>query len=130
MSLYSDALASDPPRFAVVMARNADGSEGYQWAVRGAIPVLNLVGAIGKVQAELQAGQWMPESEFEHPALVMVYNREDGDFATFLHPDIPVMSLCGMLEVIKALIVASKVAQQNGSQQFNLCGPDGRPMRR
>ena len=130
MSLYTDAITSDPPRFAVFYGKDASGEDNYEWGMRGKIPVLQLIGAIGSVQTQLQAGEWMAECEHERPALILMYVREEGEFAVFKHPDIPALSLCGMLEVIKALIVASKVAQQNAANQFNLCGPDGKPMRR
>lgn len=124
MSIYTD-LKQDTPRLVVMFRRDGD-KEMFQWGMLGEMPILTLVGVIVRVQAELafRAAEECPES-----ALVIAWDKQHRSFDWFVHPDIPMDSLVGMLETIKATIVSTHMARQMAAQQVIL-GPDGRPVRR
>lgn len=127
MSKFDETVRQDTPRLVVTFQRQGD-KELYQWGVVGAIPVLSLIGVIVRVQAELA---FRSPDECPEMALVITWDEGTHKFSWFVHQDIPVDSLVGMLETIKATIVATHVARVAASQQVvhRLLGPDGQPMR-
>ena len=125
MSNFTETVKHDTPRL-VIMYREVDGKEQYQWGVVGAIPIMNLIGAIVRFQAELPSHEW-PYEECPESALVITWNKESGKFDWFVHPDIPVDSLVGMLETVRMTIVNTHIARQAAAQQVRLLGPDGQP---
>ncbi len=125
MSKFTDTVQPNTPRLVVTYTNN-NGVDQFQWGVVGGIPLLSLVGGIVKVQANLgyDGNDDCPEC-----ALVMAWNSHR-KFDWFVHPDIPVDALVGMLETIKLTIVSSKMGQQAAAQQVQVLGPDGQPVRR
>lgn len=122
-------LTQDTPRLVVMFKQDGD-EEQFQWGILGKMPILTLVGHIGRVQAELpllEPGD--PRYDCPESALVIAWDEVDHKFTWFVHPSIPADSLAGMLEMIKATIVATKLARQVAAQQVIL-GPDGQPARR
>ncbi len=61
---------------------------------------------------------------------MIAYNAAAMSFEWFIHPDIPVNAMCGMLELVKVAILSSQMARQQAAQQVQVLGPDGRPMPR
>ena len=125
MSTYADTVHHDTPRL-VVMFKQDGLQEQYQWGIVGIMPILSLIGYIGRVQQALIYGGSpdCPES-----ALVIAYDTEIQTFDYFVHPDIPVNSLIGMLDVVKFAIIASRAGQQAAAQKVQIYGPDGSPLR-
>ncbi len=130
MSKFTDTVKQDTPRLVVMFRRPAPDQEQFQWGVVGKMPLLTLIGVIGNVQAGLRNADISQPDECEESALVIAWDQSRMSFDYFLHPDIPLDSLSGMLETIKAALVGSQVAQQARNQQVGLLGPDGQPMRR
>ncbi len=130
MSRFTDTVREDTPRLVVMYNSPGAGQEQYQWGVVGAMPLLTLIGFIGRVQSDLRYALEDDDTECEQMALVIAWNAEKFQFRYFVHQDIPVDSLVGMLETIKAALVGSSMAQQARNQQISIVGPDGRPMRR
>ncbi len=136
MSKFTELVTQDTPRLVVMFKRPAPGQEQYQWGMVGRIPLLSLIGHLGRVQAELallEPGD--PRFDIPESALCLAFVRgsqqpEDWCFQWWVHQDIPRDSLAGMLETIKAALVDSQMAQQARNQQVGLLGPDGSPMRR
>jgi hypothetical protein len=128
---YTD-LTPETPRLVVQYARPTPEKEGYQWGIVGQMPVLWLIGYITRVQAELafRAPEECPES-----ALVIAWDKDKMAFSYWIHRQIPVDSMVGFLETIKAALVGSQLVQQQRDQQIAvtktpLLGPDGQPFRR
>lgn len=129
---FADVIADNPPRLAVLFQRGQDGSEQFQWGVAGSIPMLSLIGGIVRVQASLLGDEWIPECDLpegQPSALVIVWEKDDRTFSHYLSPEIPREPLVGMLETIKAMLVAGRLGQHSASQKVQLLGPDGSPMR-
>jgi hypothetical protein len=120
------AVGQDTPRLVVMFHRNPDGSEHFQWGIVGSMPILTLIGAVGRVQIELEAVKL--ESPCSQLALVIAWDDVECEVHYFTHPDIPTDPLCGMLETIKAALVGTRVAQQRAAQL--ILGPDGVPVKR
>jgi hypothetical protein len=131
MNNFTETMSTNPPRLVVMFQRGDDGSERFQWGVVGSIPILSVIGSIARVQADLVGGLWIQECDNEQPALVIAWDRVTRTLEYYLHPDIPTLPLVGMLETIKAMLVASRLGQQVGSQKIegNVLGLDGKPMR-
>ena len=127
---FAEAMSGDPSRLVVQFQRGSDGSEQYQWGAVGVIPVLSLIGQVARVQAELPLLEPGDERHTcPQPALVILSGVNG--FEWFVHPEIPVDSLCGMLEMIKAMLVNSRLAQQTQQRVDKpaILGVDGKPMR-
>ena len=131
MSNFIDAMVNNPPRLVVQFNRNHKGEEQFQWGIVAdrTIPPLSLIGAVCKVQHDLCREEWMPETDETSQALVIIYDAHQKDFTYFCHRDIPVEPLNGMLEVIKSMLTASRMAQHIGANKVPILGPDGRQMR-
>jgi hypothetical protein len=132
MSKFEDVVRQDTPRL-VVLFKEENGKEMYQWGIVGAVPLMRLIGYIGRVQVTLLTSRLDDESLDLHPsrycepsACVVVWRGEMRAFDWFVHPDIPPDSLAGMLETVKAALVGSQLARQVQNQQVVL-GPDGQP---
>lgn len=119
-------IQHDTPRLVVMFKRDGE-NEMFQWGMVGAMPLITLIGYITRVQGELQFRNPEPCNQL---ALAIVWDQEDREFSWFVHPDIPVNSLIGMLETVKVTLLNSHMARQIGAQQVGLLGPDGRPLRR
>jgi hypothetical protein len=119
-------ITSDTPRLVVLYRIGEDGNEQFQWGVVGSIPLLSLIGAIVRAQNELQ----FREPLCDEPAFVIVWDNEKRIAYWKVNKDIPIEPLLGMLETIKATLVASRIGQQQAAQQTQILGPNGTPMRR
>lgn len=129
MSDFSELMATNPPRLVVLFHQEPGGNEQFKWGIAGTMPVANLIGAITIVQTLLVSGEWVPETD-DQQALVITWDAEPRRFSFYMHPNTPTEAMAGMLEVIKAMLVASKVAQQYAANQTPILGPTGQPMRR
>lgn len=125
MSKFSETVQDNTPRLVVMFRRDAD-NELFQWGVVGAMPLVTLIGYITRVQSELA---FRSPEECDESAMVIAWDKDERSFSWFVHPDVPVDSLVGMLETIKATLVGTHLAKQVAAQQMIL-GPDGRPARR
>ncbi len=122
-TIFAEVMQSNPPRLVVKFQRAHDGSEQFEWGVVSYIPVLSMIGYIVELQGCLSRGEWMPECD--QPALVVTYDPTDRSFATFVHRDVPATPIVGMLEIIKTMLVDSRMAQHAGAQN-RILGPDGK----
>ena len=121
-------LAQDTPRL-VIMFRQDGDNEMFQWGIVGKVPVLTFVGVITRVQTELPL---IEPGDVRHdcPESALVIAWGGGHkFSWFVHPSIPVDSLVGMMEMVKATLVDTHIARSAAAQQVIL-GPDGQPARR
>lgn len=120
-------LQQDTPRL-VVMFKQDDNKELFQWGIVSEIPLLSLIGQIVRVQNELPLLEPNdPYHDCSESALVIAYEAKA--FYWFVHPDIPKTTLVGMLETIKITLLGAQAARRMASEQLIL-GPDGRPVRR
>lgn len=125
MSKFEELVKQDTPRL-VVMFKLENEKEMFQWGVVGKMPLLSLIGFMSRIQGDVAYGSGIacPQS-----ALVITWDEKRHSFSWYLHPDIPVDSLVGMMEAIKQTLVSSQMARQAASQQIIL-GPVGAPIRR
>ena len=132
MSNFSETVKQDTPRLVVQFGYAPDGSESFQWGIVGDIPILSLIGNINRLQMQLLATEWIPEFDLpgQPPALVMAWDAERKLMSSYLHRDIPIDPMCGMLETIKAALVMSRLGQKAVSHRSAILGPDGRPNNR
>lgn len=122
-------VTKDTPRL-VVMFKQTGQQENFQWGMIGEMPILSLIGQIIRVQGELpmmEPGD--PLYNCPERALVLAWDNDGRKFSWFVHADIPVTALVGMLETIKMTILGTHMARQVANQQVIL-GPDGQPARR
>ena len=123
---FTEAMRSNPPRLVVLFRRADNGEEQFQWGLVKSMPIHTLVGSIVRVQSDLMFKAIEP---CDKSAFVLTWDEETHKVGTFVHPDIPVISLLGMLETVKALVIAGREAQRMTSQGNIVLGPDGTPMR-
>lgn len=128
MTDYAELVAGNQPRLTVMLSRGPRGEEMFQVELRGQFPPLTLVGALCRAQVEIASGKYIPEMVDLGFAVVLC---KDGA-RLFLHPDVPDDPLLGILEQVKAQLVAAQVVQQAQArgQWPGIVGPDGQPMRR
>jgi len=79
---FAEVMTTNPPRLVVLFRRGEDGSEEFQWGVVGTVPVLTLIGAIVRVQAELAFRSPEP---CEPSALVIAWDAESRKVQWFVH---------------------------------------------
>lgn len=131
MSTFENSVKDDTPRLVVMFRRGPDGGEQFQWGVVGAMPILTLIGYIARIQSDLV--NELAEERNSCPHLALVVARTEGEVMPlrtwdwWVHPDIPVDPLVGMLDTIKAALIDSRTAQQALAQRTQLLGPDGKP---
>ncbi len=130
MTTFAEAMATNPPRLVILFQRGGDGAEHFQWGTEKVMPALSLIGAIIRVQAELPLLEPGDERHDCNPsALVLAWDATTRTVQWFVNKDIPIEPLVGMLEVIKASLVGSRLAQHAAAQQMRIVGPDGQPIR-
>ena len=129
MSDFTQVIATNLNRF-VVMYKNEEGTDRFQWGIVGAVPILTMVGAIARVQVNIINQQAGWENECPESALVIAFGPTGENIQWFINRGIPVDPLVGMLETIKASIIGSNQAQHVAAQKLQLLGPDGNPMNR
>ena len=129
---YAEIMATNPPRVRVDYARAEDGSERFSWGlVGGGIPGMSLIGAISVVQSALIQVEPLAFERCDESALVLVYLKDapaGEQFAWFVHPDIPMEPLIGMLEVAKQTLVSAQMAQM-AQAQSRIVAANGGPIR-
>lgn len=143
---FSILVKQDTPRLVVMHGYTKDGADSFQWGVVGQLPALEIIGAIVRVQGELQ---FRAEETCPEPALCIAWplpgvvrwflgkaRRMERDPITGVMVErlgpIPIHPLIGMLEVIKATIGTTFAARQMAAQQLArppILGPDGSPIR-
>lgn len=126
---FAELVTPETPQL-VISFKLVDGQEQYGWGMAGSIPLLSLIGTIVRVQGELpllEPGD--TRHECPHPALVIIWDRNNLKCEWFVHPSIPVDSLLGMLETVKLQVVGVGAAKQQAARQGKMIlGPDGSPM--
>lgn len=138
MTALSEILESDPPRIEVEFASGSGGQEQFGWRMCGTgdMPLLKLVGELTQVQwlmREPSSQRCSKLSQSDPVKLVVVWHADTRTFASAVHPDVPVNSLIGFVELIKTVLVASQLhSQQHQRRPTNggLFGPDGQLWRR
>lgn len=119
MSKYSEVVKEDTPRLIVKFRIHEDGKDDYEWGVIGQIPLLQLVGAVLDVQAEMcESVGWQLEVKGKtcpDQQLVIVYDKSL--FSWFVHRDYPKYGMLGMLDIIRATLVDTIRATQAQQQQ-------------
>lgn len=128
MSDFAEVMAANPPRLVVQYGKDVDGQETFNWGVVGkGVPIVSLIGFVARVQHNLILG--VLEQECPQPALVIAY--VDGNFVCYTNPEIPLDSLLGTLELVKAVLVEAHITQSTQQQARNgIVGPDGQPYKR
>lgn len=135
MTTLAEIVATNPPRL-VITYENVDGGERFGVRTGGSAspPMMGFIGVISRVQSDLIEGRFLPE--LEEMALVIAFNRGDG-FSWWSNSSIPTDPLVGMLETVKAQLIAGEVMKVRGATSEKqpgsppqLFGPDGRPMGR
>jgi hypothetical protein len=116
------------PHLAVIFKRGPDGGESFGWGATGNIPMLSLIGAITQAQHELPENRQYDDWQCSEPLFVIIWNQAERSLDWFVHPDIPLDPLIGMLETIKLTLVQSWAAQQQMARQPLVLGPDGSPV--
>lgn len=132
MANYYEAVSADTPRLELRFRIDEQGREQFEWGMQGGMPILSLISAIINVQHQLQtmpSWAWTVKHDCPEQKVVLAWNTQTRSFDWFAHKDTPRDAVIGMLEMIKATIVAGNVARQMASQQLIL-GIDGRPVRR
>lgn len=126
MSKFEENVNQHTPRL-VVTFKSVRGNETFQWGIVGNIPMLTIIGAIARVQQELftvLSSNMCPE-----PALVITWDEKERTTDWYIHSNVPLEPLAGMLELIKAGLVASHMARGAAmASKGAILGPDGRPM--
>jgi len=119
MSKFAEIMKSSPPRLVVKYQRN--GGDRFEWGMVGELPVLTLIGAVTRIQSELP---FRAVEECDESAFVIAW---DGNkMVYFIHPDIPIDPLIGMLDMIKTSLIGSRMAQS--LPQVQVLGPHGKPI--
>lgn len=121
MSKFIEKVRQDTPRMVVLFKDDGPGQEKFSWGIVGNMPAVTLIGAIHRVQCELFT---VPGEECPDPALVVTWDEPTNTMDWYVHSSIPVEPLVGMLEIIKLILVNTKMGQQVASA---VLGPDGRP---
>ena len=141
MSKYTDTVKQDTPRLVVLFKRGDKGEEQFTYGVVGLIPITSLTGAIVAAQNEMSMMQFegvahwridwerfIADHECPESAFVLAFDPVSGVFCWFVHADIPVYQLLGMLETVKASLVGAQMAQMVNQQRTGLVAPDGKPI--
>lgn len=129
---FAEFMATNPPRLVVQFRRDANGGESFDWGVVGNMPGMSIIGAVVRAQADLAEGKWIPGCESDPPALVIAWHGAEKRFEHWVHRDIPVEPLVGMIEVVKTILVSCRIQEMAAAAHTGaggILGPDGRPMR-
>lgn len=128
--MFVETVKQDTPRL-VVLFKNEGGAEQFSWGIVGNVPMMSLIGAIIAAQTDLATfkGAYPPSRVCLEPALVIAWDGSC-DFKWFVHPSIPLYSLLGMLETIKAMLAGAQLSQMAAAQQTGLVAPSGRPIQK
>lgn len=122
-------IKRDTPRLVVTYRKEHGNQDRFEWGIAGEVPILTLVGYVGRVQSDLINQLDEERKDCPESALVVAVD-EAGEFDWYVHRDIPVDPLVGMLEVIKAVLIGSTMSGQRRGPSSPVLGPDGNPMRK
>lgn len=143
MRLYAEPDKPDISSLVVTFSleHRGDGrsSDQYDWKVTGAMPMMELIGYVGKVQRGLQDPQQCRLADCTERVLVIQWFKDHRRFGWYTHKDTPVDAMCGMLEMVKQTLVMTIRHQQSmaaiksaGMPNFrkhpSIVGLDGRPV--
>lgn len=121
---FAELMQTNPPRMVVLFNRAPDGQEQFQWGMVGSIPILAMIGKIDEVKFHLHAGSFIPECE---QCALIIAVEPGGEIVTYLNGDIPRLSLAGILDVARTVIINQFLANANKSP---VLGPNGMPLKR
>ena len=124
MSKYAETVHADTPRL-VIKYDVVNGKQQFQWGVVGTIPMLDLIGAMVRVQVEMVSSPYVETCP--EPALVIAWDEANRRLDCFVGTDIPNDPLVAMLELVKTMLVATHMAQQR-AMQTPILGPNGMPI--
>ena len=133
---FKEIMATNPPRLVVQFRYNDKGEQEYQWGIVGTIPVMSLIGAVGRAQHRILDADMGHEEEIDLEdsngihSFVLVWREHVSLYRIYMHRDIPTNSLVGMLETIKCVLVGSRLAQHAASEQLPILGPNGQQLKR
>ena len=134
MSRYTETVLEDTPCLTVTFTISAEGQPQYGFSLKGGLPLMDLIGYIGKVQRCLdETPSWkfcQGGHECDVQAVVIAWYPAAKKFDWYAHVDVPNDAMCGMLEMIKSTLVEANKARHMAAQQSPILGPDYRPMRR
>jgi len=103
--------------------------DSYTWKIVGKMPVAHLIGYIIRVQAELAFRNPDP---CDPGVCAILFNTRTNKMCWFVDSKIPVDSLVGTLELVKAALVDHQLTQiaqaAQRSAQTSLIGADGKPI--
>lgn len=124
----TEVMKSNPPRLVV---EYDPASKNFRWGVVGTIPVLTLIGGVvGAQQQLIGSSHSYPINTCDQSALVITYGDETDTLECFVNTDIPTDPLVGMMEVVKTMLVNSRLAQMAASNVSPIIGPNGHQIRR
>lgn len=115
------------PHLIVRFVLDTSGKEAYSFGLTGGVPMVQLIGYIGRVQTELLLG--MGGGSCEEPHLLIEWNAELGTFSWVVGPCKSVDGLNGMLELIRFRLTMMTIAQEE-AQKPQILGPNGLPLMR
>lgn len=128
MSKMTDTVNEKTQRL-IVQFRMDGKKADFQWGLTQGLPLADLIGYIGRVQADLLSGAWTMSSD-ELKAVVIAFDPEAWKFSHFVHEDVPRDAMVGMLEVVKTTLVMGKLGSRVASNRVEILGPDGKPFGR
>lgn len=128
-------VAADPtPRVVILYRRNEYGTNEFDVQFLGERPmnIVSLIGALSRIAAKLACDQ--PRNEIPSDgsvALIIRWVEERKETEWFLHKDVPVEPLIGIIEIVKQdMVAANAIMRQQSQQRGGIVGPDGRPVGR
>lgn len=126
---FEELIATNPPRLAIEYQRGPNNDDNFRWGVVGDVPMLTLIGALSRAQQDIVHSNGFVEP-CDPSTFVLAWDKEYKDFSCFVNFSIPQDSLLGMLEVIKGVLVGSRLAAQAQAVVSPIVGLDGKPLRR
>lgn len=131
MSNFADMLTADAPRLVVKCHKKPNGDENFEWGLcgNGKMPILSLIGYVQRIEADMIAQLAERRNECPETAFVIAWCADTNLFDWWIHRDIPVDPLIGMLEAIKMglLLSMNVTGQARPAHAKRLLGPDGNP---
>lgn len=132
MSAYAEARRRNLPHVFVKYER-ADSKikDRYSYGIVGQMPVVDLIGYIIRVQAELAFRDPEPCDDC---ACVIVFDPGTHTMQWFVDKSIPVDALVGTLELIKFMLISNQMELMaktiKEQMHTGLVNPDGKPILR
>jgi hypothetical protein len=128
MSKYAEALRKNLPRMQVTYTQGETRDKDiYAWGIHTGIPTDQLIGYIVRIQAELS---FRNPDKADDCALVIFFDPATRKMSWFVDPIIPIDVLVGTLELIKTILIDTKIGQMAAQSATGLIGIDGKPITR